>query len=56
MFIALSAMLALIQERHGVDERTALALASVTVDLRITQICNGVVGVHACLPDEAIEP
>jgi acetamidase/formamidase len=29
-------------------------LASVTVDLRITQIVNGVVGVHAVLPPGAI--
>lgn len=32
----------------------ALALASVVVDLRVTQICNGVQGVHAVLPDGAI--
>lgn len=53
-FIALHAMLELIQAQHGVDERTALALASLTVDLRITQICNGVAGVHALLPHGAI--
>jgi acetamidase/formamidase len=32
----------------------ALAMASLVVDLRITQIVNGVMGVHAVLPDGAI--
>lgn len=54
MFIALHAMLDLIQADFAVDRRTALALASVCVDLRLTQICNGVVGVHAVLPRGAI--
>lgn len=54
MFIALNAMLELIQAQHDVDHRTALALASAAVDLRMTQICNAVAGVHAVLPWGAI--
>jgi acetamidase/formamidase len=38
----------------GLERRDALALASVVVDLRVTQVVNGVVGVHAVLPDAAI--
>jgi acetamidase/formamidase len=38
----------------GLERRDALALASVVVDLRITQVVNGVLGVHAVLPDGAI--
>lgn len=50
MFLALDAMLALMGERHGLERREALALASLVVDLRITQVVNGVKGVHAVLP------
>lgn len=50
MFIALDAMLDLMGELHGLDRHTALGLASLVVDLRITQIVNGVRGVHAVLP------
>jgi acetamidase/formamidase len=50
MFIALEAMLDLLGELHGLDRHTALGLASLVVDLRITQIVNGVRGVHAVLP------
>ncbi|MFN8516058.1 MAG: acetamidase/formamidase family protein [Thermomicrobiales bacterium] len=50
MFIALEAMLDLMGELHGLDRHTALGLASLVVDLRITQIVNGVRGVHAVLP------
>jgi acetamidase/formamidase len=50
MFIALEAMLGLLGELHGLDRHTALGLASLVVDLRITQIVNGVRGVHAVLP------
>jgi acetamidase/formamidase len=52
--IALEAMLELITEQHGVTRLEALALASAVVDLRITQIVNGVKGVHAVLPHGAI--
>ena len=44
----------LMQALLKVDLRDALALASLVVDLRITQIANGVNGVHAVLPHGAI--
>jgi len=36
------------------DRTDALALASLVVDLRITQIVNGICGVHAILPHAAL--
>lgn len=54
MYTALEGMVQLIQEMHGVAVGDALALASVTADLRITQIVNGVRGIHAFLPHGAI--
>ncbi|PRX98005.1 acetamidase/formamidase family protein [Allonocardiopsis opalescens] len=51
---ALDAMFALIGRLHEVSRADAVMLASVAVDLRITQIVNGVVGVHAVLPPGAI--
>lgn len=51
---ALDAMLAWIQALYGVDKTTALAMASPTVDMRITQIANQVWGVHALLRNDAI--
>ena len=38
----------------GVSRVRALALASVCVDLRVTQIVNQVKGVHAVLADRAL--
>jgi acetamidase/formamidase len=55
MYLALEEMLALMQEQFGFGFQEALALASVTVDLRVTQIVNGVRGVHAVLPHGAIQ-
>lgn len=53
--MALANMLDLIQERHaGMGRQEALALASVVVDLRVTQIVNQSQGVHAVLRDNAI--
>lgn len=52
--IALAAMVELIEEQYSLERAQALALASVVVDLRITQIVNGVRGVHAVLPHGAI--
>lgn len=52
-YLALEAMLELMAELHSLDRLQALALASLTVDLRITQIVNGVRGVHAFLPHDA---
>ena len=54
MRMALNAMLDLITEKLGVSRKDALALASVAVDLRITQVVNGVQGVHALLPHGVI--
>jgi acetamidase/formamidase len=51
---ALDAMLGWLQVLHGVDKPTALALASPTVSLRVTQVANEVWGVHALLPDHAL--
>jgi acetamidase/formamidase len=54
MYLALEGMVALISEMYQVGKGDALALASVVADLRITQIVNGVRGVHAVLPYGAI--
>ena len=52
--IALGAMVDLLTERFRQARHQALGLASVVVDLRITQMVNQVKGVHAVLPHEAI--
>lgn len=54
-FIALEAMLDLMREQYDIPRSQALALASLVVDLRITQIANGVHGVHAVLLDGSIK-
>jgi acetamidase/formamidase len=51
---ALQTMLGLMEREHGVDRNHAIALASVAVDLAVTQIVNGAKGVHAVLRDDAI--
>lgn len=53
MAIALDAMLNIMGELHGMTRADALAVASVVVDLRVTQVVNGVRGVHAVLVDNA---
>ena len=50
MTAALDAMLVWMQSLLGLQKVEALALASVVVDLRITQVANEVWGVHAVLP------
>ena len=52
--IAIEGMLELMGREHGLERREALALASVVVDLRVTQMVNGARGVHALLPHDAI--
>jgi acetamidase/formamidase len=52
---ALEAMLIWMQSRYGLTRTAALALASPTVDLRITQVANDVWGVHALLPGQVLE-
>ena len=54
-FIALEAMLALMEEQYQLTRHQSLALASLVVDLRVTQIANRVLGVHALLPHGAIQ-
>lgn len=51
--IALSGMLDLMGDLYGYSRKEALALASVVVDLKITQIVNGTKGCHAILRREA---
>jgi acetamidase/formamidase len=53
-FVALEAMFALLGRLYDVRRPDAVALASVAVDLQVTQIVNQVVGVHAWLPAGAI--
>jgi acetamidase/formamidase len=50
---ALNGALDLIAEREGVERPEAMALASMLVDLRITQIVNQVRGVHAVVHELA---
>ena len=52
--IATGGILALIEREHGLGWSDALALASVVVDLRVTQVVNEAKGVHAVLRDDAI--
>ena len=52
--LAIDGMLGLMAREHGVERRDALALASVVVDLRVTQLVNGVRGVHAMLAHDAL--
>jgi acetamidase/formamidase len=51
---AIEGMLALMEREHGLDRRDALALASVVLDLRVTQLVNGAKGVHAVLRHDAV--
>jgi acetamidase/formamidase len=53
-YLALEGILSLLGEQYRVDRVHALALASVAVNLRVTQIVNRVKGVHAFLPHGAI--
>ena len=52
--VALDAMLDLMGRELNVERREALALASVVVDLRVTQVVNGAKGIHAVLRDDAV--
>ncbi len=53
-YAALDAMFTLMQNQYGLERLDAIALASLTVDLHVTQIVNETVGVHAILPHGAI--
>jgi acetamidase/formamidase len=52
--LALETMLDLMERNLGVTRKRALALASVVVDLHVTQIVNESKGVHAVLRDGSI--
>lgn len=49
---ALDAMVIWMQQLYDMTKGAALALASTTVDLRVTQVANEAWGVHAVLPTE----
>jgi len=53
---ALDAMVEWMSVLYDVDKATALALASITVDLRVTQVANQTWGVHAVLPEGLLLP
>jgi len=52
--LALESMIELMQSKLAINKRDAIALGSLCVDLRITQVVNGVKGVHAVLADRAV--
>ena len=52
--MALETMLDLMEREHGLSRSRALALASVCVDLRVTQVVNDSKGVHAVLRHTAL--
>ncbi len=52
--LALEGMVDLLCVRYGLERRQALGMASVLVDLRVTQLVNQVKGVHALLPHAAL--
>jgi acetamidase/formamidase len=54
LVIALDAMLGLMGELYGLNRLDALGLASLVVDMRVTQVVNQVRGIHAVLPHHAL--
>ena len=48
-------MIAILVRRYTIPREEAFALVSAAVDLRVTQIANGVNGVHALLRPGAIQ-
>lgn len=53
---ALDRMVDWIAGLHGIGRAEALAMASVAVSMRVTQVANRTWGVHALLPHDAILP
>jgi acetamidase/formamidase len=53
--IAIESMLELLGREYGIEQRDAIALASVVVDVRLTQLVNGSRGVHTLIPREVFE-
>jgi acetamidase/formamidase len=47
-------MLDLMERELQTDRKHALALASVAVDVHVTQLVNGALGAHAVLPHGAV--
>ena len=52
--IATDAMLELMRREHHLERRDALALARLAADLRVTQLVNRVLGIHAMLRHDAV--
>ena len=52
--IALDGMLGPMGREHGLSRDDALAFASVVVDMRVTQLANRTLGVHAVIRDDAL--
>jgi acetamidase/formamidase len=52
---AMAVILDLMERELSLERSYALALSSIVVDLRVTQIVNGVKGVHAVLRDDAFK-
>jgi acetamidase/formamidase len=51
---AMGNILDLMERELALERSYALALSSIVVDLRVTQIVNGAKGVHAVLRDDAL--
>ncbi len=52
--IAMDGMLDLLTEKYNMERNQAAAWSSLVVNLHVTQIVNGVKGVHAILPHDAL--
>jgi acetamidase/formamidase len=52
---AMWALIDLMSELHDISRLNALSLASLVVDMRVTQCVNGTNGVHALLPHDAFQ-
>ena len=52
--MAIAGALPYLQSTLGIQMAEAVAVASLVVNLRITQIANGVVGVHALIKRESL--
>jgi acetamidase/formamidase len=50
--VAVEGLLELMRREHGLERGEALAFASLVADLRVTQVVNEVLGVHAVLRDD----
>jgi acetamidase/formamidase len=53
-YTAMWSMIDLMTELHGITRLNALSLASLIVEMRVTQRVNGTNGVHALLPHDAV--